>query len=223
MTDRIQEIRESIENQDRRMAVFQQEQRVDRYAFPILTREYEALRADIAWLLAELDGFERNRTKLLEAMRRDVAGYSEVVELRQEVSELRVEAAKGRADLCWATKLRFDAESKRDALQRHYDEAGGEHNLLALLDLYHDRKMQAERDRDSARDLAEQRGEQLVRMRDEKDAALALAESRPEISAEDAAAFLRENRYATSSPAWLAVREPLRAHAAKAQKGNADV
>lgn len=44
------------------------------------------------------------------------------------------------------------AERERDALQRHYDEAGPEHNLLALLDLYDDRKVEAQRERDEARE-----------------------------------------------------------------------
>jgi outer membrane protein TolC len=34
-----------------------------------------------------------------------------------------------------------EAKAERDALQRHYDAAGPEHNLLALLDHYHDRIM----------------------------------------------------------------------------------
>lgn len=42
------------------------------------------------------------------------------------------------------------AERERDTLQRHYDAAGPEHNLLALLDLYHEQKVQAERERDEA-------------------------------------------------------------------------
>jgi len=46
-------------------------------------------------------------------------------------------------------------DARLAALQRHYDEAGPEHNLLALLDLYHDRKMVAERERDEALSRAE--------------------------------------------------------------------
>jgi hypothetical protein len=41
-------------------------------------------------------------------------------------------------------------EAERDALQRHYDAAAPEHNLLALLDLYDDRRVEALRERDAA-------------------------------------------------------------------------
>jgi hypothetical protein len=40
---------------------------------------------------------------------------------------------------------------RREGLQRHYDAAGPDHNLLALLDLCEERRTQAERERDEAR------------------------------------------------------------------------
>ena len=43
------------------------------------------------------------------------------------------------------------AERERDALRHHYDEASPEHNLLALLDMYDERRVAAESERDEAR------------------------------------------------------------------------
>ena len=43
------------------------------------------------------------------------------------------------------------AERERDALRHHYDKAGPEHNLLALLDMYDERRAAAESERDEAR------------------------------------------------------------------------
>ncbi len=40
--------------------------------------------------------------------------------------------------------------AERDALQRHYDAASPEHDLLGLLDLYFERELAAERERDAA-------------------------------------------------------------------------
>jgi hypothetical protein len=54
------------------------------------------------------------------------------------------EATQGLLDL--AEKRAAEAEAERDALQRHFDAAAPEHNLLALLDLYHERECAAEQE-----------------------------------------------------------------------------
>lgn len=53
--------------------------------------------------------------------------------------------------LCKCANLQSSLErltKERDSLQRHYDAAAPEHNLLALLDLYDDRARKAEQERD---------------------------------------------------------------------------
>lgn len=61
------------------------------------------------------------------------------------------------------------AEAKRDSLQRHYDAAGPEHDLLSLLDLYHDRQRKAEAERDAAERASEVRREECERLVMERD------------------------------------------------------
>lgn len=61
---------------------------------------------------------------------------------------------------------------ERDALKKHYDEAGPEHNLLALLDEYDDRRRAMESERDEA--LKE--GLRLTLVVDKLRASLAAAE-----------------------------------------------
>jgi hypothetical protein len=51
-------------------------------------------------------------------------------------------------------RLLGNAQAERDALKRHYDGAGPEHNLLALLDLYNDRRGEADNAAANARDEA---------------------------------------------------------------------
>ena len=56
-----------------------------------------------------------------------------------------------RSCIATAERERDAARAEREALRRHYDEAGPEHNLLALLDLYDERRAAAESERDEAR------------------------------------------------------------------------
>lgn len=58
----------------------------------------------------------------------------------------------GADDLVIAVRCLADraekAEEERDALRHHYDKAGPEHNLLALLDMYDEWRVAAESERD---------------------------------------------------------------------------
>jgi hypothetical protein len=110
------------------------------------------------------------------------------------ISRLADAYEAARADLARVT-------GERDALQRHYDAASPEHNLLALLDLYFARAEKAETERDA----------------------------RPEISVEDAVLWgsMADSVGPVSdaqNSAWKHIREALRAHAKRlAAKGAADV
>ena len=103
-------------------------------------------------------------------------------------SEWKVRAEK-------AERERDEARAEREALRRHYDEAGPEHNLLALLDLYDERRAAAESERDEAR---------------------AERDARPDISAEDARAFMMFKPVPARDSREGPVMHALRAHAAKA-------
>lgn len=85
-------------------------------------------------------------------------------------------------------------EAERDALQRHYDAAAPEHNLLALLDLYFDRQQEAKAERDAERSRRER--------------AEAEVERRPEVLA-------AIERWPTLLPFMLAMAERLDANAHK--------
>ena len=101
----------------------------------------EQLRADVE-RLTKLHGRE-----LLERM-----------EAERERDEWKAKhdtlADVSRSCIATAERERDAARAEREALRRHYDEAGPEHNLLALLDLYDERRAEVERltaERDEAR------------------------------------------------------------------------
>lgn len=94
--------------------------------------------------------------------------------MTDELAEMRARAEK--AEARWLDAERADTEkahriavlegelfaarlanetltAERDALQRHFDAAAPEHNLPALLDLYFERQVKAEKERDEAREL----------------------------------------------------------------------
>lgn len=83
----------------------------------------------------------------------------------------------GADDLVIAVRCLADraekAEEERDALRHHYDKAGPEHNLLALLDMYDEWRAAAESERDEERHLADVRGEMLTKTERERDEARA--------------------------------------------------
>ena len=64
---------------------------------------------------------------------------SEVERLERERDEARANERDALRDLAAVT-------AERDALRKHYDAAGPEHNLLALLDLYHERWSEARKE-----------------------------------------------------------------------------
>jgi chromosome segregation ATPase len=78
--------------------------------------------------------------------------------LRAELAAERNQHALARVALAARERERDQARAEladvtreRDALQRHYDAAAPEHNLLALLDLYWEREEDATAERDQAR------------------------------------------------------------------------
>lgn len=116
----------------------------------------------------------------------------------------------GADDLVIAVRCLADraekAEEERDALRHHYDKAGPEHNLLALLDMYDERRVAAESERDEA---------------------CAECDARPDISAEDAELFSRtshtvsqtiEDRIPGYADAMSRIASALQGHAEKAVK-----
>lgn len=73
---------------------------------------------------------------------------SDMRNLKAEVAALRAKCATledAEARLAKVERERDEARSLCERLQAHYDRAGPEHNLLALLDLYHERKMAAQK------------------------------------------------------------------------------
>lgn len=84
-----------------------------------------------------------------EARANDAEGALAAERKRREEAEQDASANEHEMESLRASLTQ--AERERDASKRHYDAAGPEHNLLALLDLYHDRKMEAERERDDLR------------------------------------------------------------------------
>lgn len=78
-------------------------------------------------------------------------------ELDLKVDQLSAEVKQLEADRDYNAQLVREAQAERDAalaeldaLRRHYDASGPEHNLLDLLDLYDDRRVAAESERDAA-------------------------------------------------------------------------
>lgn len=109
-----------------------------------------------------------------------------------EYQTRRIEHYRTQLDFC--ERRAEKAERERDALRHHYDEASPEHNLLALLDMYDERRVAAESERDEAR---------------------AERDARPDISAEDARAFMMFKPVPARDSREGPVMHALRAHAAK--------
>ena len=80
--------------------------------------------------------------------------HAELEAVRRERDEWKAKhdtlADVSRSCIATAERERDAARAEREALRRHYDEAGPEHNLLALLDLYDERRAAAESERDEA-------------------------------------------------------------------------
>lgn len=103
----------------------------------------EPLRRDEIRDLAESILEERATLRAeLEAVRRERDEWKAKHDTLADVS---------RSCIATAERERDAARAEREALRRHYDEAGPEHNLLALLDLYDERRAAAESERDEAR------------------------------------------------------------------------
>ena len=95
--------------------------------------------------------------------------HAELEAVRRERDEWKAKhdtlADVSRSCIATAERERDAARAEREALRRHYDEAGPEHNLLALLDLYDERRAAAESERDEAlrrRTRAERVGEAVI-------------------------------------------------------------
>ena len=181
-----------------------------------LRAEVERLRDDRADLQERCNRLtgERNAALLLmkdeearaEKAERFIATADSEWKARAEKAERERDEWKAKHDTladvsraCIATteRERDAARAEREALRRHYDEAGPEHNLLALLDLYDERRAAAESERDEAR---------------------AERDARPDISAEDARAFMMFKPVPARDSREGPVMHALRAHAAKAVK-----
>ena len=115
--------------------------------------EYQTRR--IEHYRTQLDFCERRAEKA----ERFIATADSEWKVRAEKAERERDEWKARHDTladvsrkCIATaeRERDAARAEREALRRHYDEAGPEHNLLALLDLYDERRAAAESERDEA-------------------------------------------------------------------------
>jgi hypothetical protein len=72
--------------------------------------------------------------------------------------------------------------AERDALQKHYDAAGPEHNLLALLDHYHERMMAMKAERDAARKQLDTAQNLILDLHEENDPEGEVAKLRAELS-----------------------------------------
>ena len=149
-----------------------------------LRAEVERLRDDRADLQERCNRLtgERNAALLLmkdeearaEKAERFIATADSEWKARAEKAERERDEWKAKHDTladvsrsCIATaeRERDAARAEREALRRHYDEAGPEHNLLALLDLYDERRAAAESERDEAlrrRTRAERVGEAVI-------------------------------------------------------------
>lgn len=122
-----------------------------------------------SWVEAEEDGFKRfpatdcreddadfiawahnNAPALLDAaeecerLRATLEAEQRAHVALMERADVRVELTQTTNALTAEKRAREEAEAKAAALKRHYDAAGPEHNLLALLDLYHERTEAAE-------------------------------------------------------------------------------
>lgn len=82
---------------------------------------------------------------LIEQLREEL----EKAHAASEYQTRRIEHYRTQLDFC--ERRAEKAERERDALRHHYDEASPEHNLLALLDMYDERRVAAESERDEAR------------------------------------------------------------------------
>lgn len=117
-----------------------------RNAAPALIAEVRALRAAAEEREADMHariraGYDKT---VADAWRAEVAKRdAEIADLRALVESQR----RDYLDVCDAiapeTSGPADAAAKVRALRRHYDAAGPDHNLLALLDLYHEREQAA--------------------------------------------------------------------------------
>jgi len=117
-----------------------------RNAAPALIAEVRALRAAAEEREADMHmriraGYDK---AVADAWRAEVAKRdAEIADLRALVESQR----RDYLDVCDAiapeTSGPADAAAKVRALRRHYDAAGPDHNLLALLDLYHEREQAA--------------------------------------------------------------------------------
>lgn len=122
-------------------------------------------------------------------------------------------------------------------LQSHYDAAGPDHNLLALLDLYADRAEKAEQERDELRaklhettlerdaeaDAVTSQRAEIKQLRADLARVTAERDARPEISREMARRYAEWRDGFSPHPANVDRLEPvddaLRAHAAGSGKG----
>lgn len=94
---------------------------------------------------AELDAAKRKYGRSLDVAEAELARWrwTMLASTPEEANERRRDARDGHA----AEVARLTAE--RDALQRHFSAAGPEHNLLALVDLYHARMTEARAESES--------------------------------------------------------------------------
>ncbi len=99
--------------------------------------------ADVLELLAALDEVARDRDEWAAAGQALVDAF--------DPWKPQASPATVRAVVAGVKSANATLRGERDALRQHYDAAGPEHNLLALLDLYHDREMAAEAERDELR------------------------------------------------------------------------
>jgi hypothetical protein len=98
------------------------------------------------WALA--DGYPGPPRELLDEAAAQIDALTAERDELQHRNEVEVASRKE------LQRLLGNAQAERDALKRHYDGAGPEHNLLALLDLYNDRRGEADNAAANARDEA---------------------------------------------------------------------
>ena len=131
-----------------------------------LRAEVERLRDDRADLQERCNRLTGERNAALLLMKDEEARAEKAERERDEWKAKHDTLADvSRSCIATAERERDAARAEREALRRHYDEAGPEHNLLALLDLYDERRAAAESERDEAlrrRTRAERVGEAVI-------------------------------------------------------------